>query len=108
MCIFVAIVCGHQLDFQGLISNARETFEPKTSATSQLKLQNLAENVSGWGREICQFFCHMGDLTSRQNIQNPKNTLQKSFSSRSYSSLKWNSCAAQFPHHDSDPVNRLL
>ena len=36
MCIFVAIVCGHQLDFQGLISNARETFEPKTPATSQL------------------------------------------------------------------------
>ena len=49
----------------------------------------------------------MGDLTSRQNIQNPKNA-KIIFFSRSYSSLKWSSCEAQFPHYDSDPVDRLL
>ena len=42
------------------------------------------------------------------NYKEPKNKLQTNFLLGVTVASSWNSCAAQFSHYDSDPVDRLL
>ena len=106
MC-FVAIVSGHQLE----ISRDRSAMLGD-HLSQKLPLPpsynpKCGRNCDRVGKKSV-IFCHMGDLTSRQNIQNPKNRLPKSCPLSQLQELEVRIlCAAEFPHYNSDPVKRV-